>query len=80
MTHEQQVATIKEVLESLKPMILRDGGNIELVKLEADIVYVRLEGACVSCPSSIFTLKFGLEDAIREKLPHIKEVVAVDEE
>lgn len=78
MVHEQQVAIIVQVLNDIAPMIARDGGSIEFVKLEQNIVYVRLVGACVSCPSSIFTLKFGVEAALKEKLPEIEEVVAVD--
>lgn len=78
MTHEQQVATIQAVLTAIRPMIVRDGGSIEFVELKEDIIYVRLIGACVSCPSSIFTLKFGVEEAVKQQLPHIKEVVAVE--
>jgi Fe-S cluster biogenesis protein NfuA len=78
MMHEEQVAIIKHVLSELQPMIIRDGGTIEFVKLENNVVYVQLQGACVSCPSSIFTLKFGLQQALQAHLPHIEDVVAVD--
>lgn len=78
MQHEQQVAVIQQVLTDIAPLIARDGGSIEFVRLEQDIVYVRLVGACVSCPSSIFTLKFGVQEALVQQLPHIKDVVAVE--
>jgi Fe-S cluster biogenesis protein NfuA len=43
--------------------------------LENDIVYVSLHGACIGCPAAIYTLKLGIEQAIKEKLPFIKEVI-----
>ncbi len=78
MTYEQQVARVQQVLEQIRPNIQMDGGDIEFVKLEEGIVYVRLEGACVGCPSSFYTLKIGVEEAIRDQLPDIQEVVPVD--
>ncbi len=71
-------AIIEQVLAQLRPMILNDGGDIEFLKYEDAIVYVKLHGACVQCPVSLFTLKFGVEEAIKEKLPHIKEVIAIE--
>ena len=72
-------ATIEEVLTSLSPLIIGHGGNISFVKCEDDIVYVKLEGACASCPASIFTLKLGIEEAVKAKLPHVREVVAIED-
>lgn len=57
---------------------MNDGGNIELVKYEDKIVYVRLLGACVQCPISMFTLKLGVEESLKQKIPDIKEVLAVE--
>lgn len=78
MTHEETVRKIEEVLEQLRPNIQMDGGDIELVKYEDCIVYVRLHGSCVGCPSSIYTLKLGVEEALRDQVPEIQEVVAVE--
>jgi Fe-S cluster biogenesis protein NfuA len=69
------VQEIERILDSLRPMIHRDGGDIKFVKVEDDRVYVSLHGACVGCPASIYTLKLGIEQAIKEKIPSIKEVV-----
>lgn len=67
---------IQDVLEELRPAILQDGGDIRFVRFEDGIVYVRLHGACVSCPISFITLKMGLEAQLKEKIPGITSVVA----
>jgi Fe-S cluster biogenesis protein NfuA len=69
---------VEAVLSQLRPMLQADGGNIELVGITEDgVVQVRLQGACHSCPSSIMTLKQGVERLMREQVPEVKEVVAV---
>jgi Fe-S cluster biogenesis protein NfuA len=78
MTHEQQIARVQGVLEQIRPNIQMDGGDIEFVKLEEGVVYVRLEGACVGCPSSFFTLKHGVEEALKEQVPDVHEVIPVN--
>jgi len=78
MAHQQSLETIEIVLQQLRPMIMNDGGNIELVKYEKNIVYVRLLGACVHCPVSMFTLKLGVEEALKQKFPDLQEVVAIE--
>lgn len=72
-------ATITAVLHELQPMIMGHGGSIDFVKYENNIVYVKLHGACSSCPASMFTLKLGLQEAIQAKIPAVKDVVALDE-
>ena len=57
---------------------MSDGGDIELVKYEDNIVYVKLHGACVQCPISMFTLKLGVEEALKAELPELKEVVSIE--
>lgn len=71
------IRVIEEVLDELRPMIQRDGGNIEFVKIEDNIVFIKMLGACVGCPASFFTLKFGIEESLKSKLPEIKEVIAL---
>jgi Fe-S cluster biogenesis protein NfuA len=67
-----------EALKKIRPMLQRDGGDIELVDVEADgTVNVRLKGACGSCPMSTMTLKMGVEKTLKEEVPGVKAVVQV---
>jgi Fe-S cluster biogenesis protein NfuA len=67
-----------EALKKIRPMLQRDGGDIELVNVEDDgTVKVRLKGACGSCPMSTMTLKMGVEKTLKEEVPGVKEVVQV---
>mgnify|MGYP001011291178 FL=1 len=69
---------VQAVLDQVRPMLQRDGGDVELVEVTADgIVKVRLQGACGSCPMSTMTLKMGIEKAIKEQIPEIVEVQQV---
>ena len=70
-------AQVEEILEKLRPMLMADGGNIELVEVKDGEVFVHLLGACGMCPSSTMTLKMGVERAIKESLPEIKRVIQV---
>jgi Fe-S cluster biogenesis protein NfuA len=70
---------IQAVLEELRPAILQDGGDIHFVRFENGTVFVRLHGACVSCPISFITLKMGLEAQLKEKVPGVESVVAVED-
>jgi Fe-S cluster biogenesis protein NfuA len=66
-------------IESVRPYLKADGGDVELIDLTEDfIVKVRLTGACDGCPFSMMTLKAGIEQAIRKNVPEIKELVAVE--
>ena len=67
-----------EALKKVRPMLQRDGGDIELVSVEeGGIVKVRLKGACGSCPMSTMTLKMGVEKMLKQEVPEVKEVVQV---
>ncbi|ATD30896.1 NifU family protein [Macrococcoides bohemicum] len=79
MTTEQQTMfdAVNEVLEKLRPFLLRDGGDCELVDVEDGIVKLRLLGACGTCPSSTITLKAGIERALLEEVPGVVEVEQV---
>jgi len=68
---------VEQVLERLRPMLMADGGNIELVDVKDDEVFVHLVGACGMCPSSTMTLKMGVERAVREAIPSIKRVTQI---
>ena len=68
---------LEKVLDELRPFLMADGGNVEVVELDGPIVKVRLQGACGSCPSSTMTLKMGIERKMRESIPEVSEVVQV---
>ena len=65
---------IKNVLEKLRPYIQRDGGDVELVKVDDGIVTVRMLGACSGCMALDDTLKMGIEATLMEEVPGVKEV------
>ena len=68
---------VETVLDEMRPYLMADGGNVELVDIDGAIVKVRLQGACGSCPSSTMTLKMGIERRLREMIPEIAEVEQV---
>ena len=68
---------VETVLDELRPYLMADGGNVEIVELDGPIVRLRLQGACGSCPSSTMTLKMGIERRLRERIPEIAEVESV---
>ena len=69
---------IIEEIERLKPYLQNDGGNIEFIKFEDGIVYVKLTGACAGCSLIDVTLKEGIEEMLVSEIPEVKEVVKVD--
>ena len=68
---------VEKVLDELRPFLMADGGNVEVVEIDGPVVKVRLQGACGSCPSSTMTLKMGIERKMREAIPEVSEVVQV---
>jgi Fe-S cluster biogenesis protein NfuA len=68
---------VEKVLDQLRPYLMADGGNVELVELDGPVVKLRLQGACGSCPSSTMTLRMGIERKLREEIPDILEVEQV---
>jgi len=73
------VAKINEALESLRPYLKEDGGDMELVEVtDEGVARVRLLGACSDCSMSLMTLKAGLEDAVKKVAPEIIRVEAVN--
>lgn len=70
---------VEEALNSIRVYLQADGGDVELVEVEEDgTVKVRLMGACKGCPMSQMTLQMGVERTLKEKIPEVKKVVAVD--
>ncbi|MFB2833529.1 NifU family protein [Floridanema evergladense] len=74
---ELTLDNVETVLDELRPYLMADGGNVEVVELDGPIVKLRLQGACGSCPSSTMTLKMGIERKLREMIPEIAEVEQV---
>lgn len=70
---------VKEVIEAIRPALQNHGGDIELVSVDDDNnVNVRLQGACQGCPGATMTMKMGVERILKEKVPDVKGVTAVD--
>ena len=76
MTIDEQ---IKEVIDYLRPFIMNDGGNIEFVKYENNIVYVKMQGACADSNMQDLTLKDGLFMAIKEEVPEVLDVISIQD-
>ncbi|GAC1459205.1 MAG: NifU family protein [Chamaesiphon sp.] len=76
-TLELTTENVETVLDEMRPYLMSDGGNVELVDIEGPVVKLRLQGACGSCPSSAMTLRMGIERRLREFIPEIAEVEQV---
>ena len=74
MEQKEKEEAVKNCIEKIRPYLQHDGGDVEFVSLENDIVYVRVHGACVGCISLDLTLKEGVEKLILDEVPDIKEV------
>ncbi len=68
---------VEELLDKIRPVLVKDGGNVELVEVTDGVVKVKLVGACAGCPLSTITLKNGIERILKQGIPEVKEVVAV---
>lgn len=69
---------IIEILDNeIRPAVARDGGDITFYGYENGIVTLHLQGACSTCPSSVFTLKMGVENRLKQSIPEVVEVVQV---
>lgn len=68
---------VERALEKIRPALMADGGNVELVEIVDNAVKVRLTGACGGCPMSQLTLKMGIERFLKKEIPEIKEVISV---
>ncbi len=68
---------VEAALEQIRPALLADGGDVELVDVNDGVVKLRLRGACSGCPMATMTLQLGIERTIKEQVPEVKEVLAV---
>ena len=73
-TQEQKIINI---INTLRPFLINDGGNIEFLKYEDNIVYIKMMGACANCQMLDLTLKEGIEAAIISEVPEVKEIINV---
>lgn len=69
---------VEKALDKVRPMLMADGGNVELIDVSADgVVKLKLTGSCGCCPMSQMTLKMGIEKILKQEVTEIKEVVAL---
>lgn len=76
---EEMRDEVESVLETLRPTLMADGGNVELIDIEDGVVKLKMVGACSSCSSSAMTLKMGIERALKKAIPMVRCIEAVDE-
>jgi len=69
---------VEKALEKIRPMLMADGGNVDLVEVSDDgVVKLKLTGTCGCCPMSQMTLKMGIEKILKQEVPEVKEVIAL---
>ncbi|PIP47950.1 MAG: hypothetical protein COX14_04880 [Chloroflexi bacterium CG23_combo_of_CG06-09_8_20_14_all_45_10] len=68
---------IEAALEQIRPALLADGGDVQLVDVSNGVVKVKLSGACGGCPMATITLRQGIERVLKEQVPEVKEVIAI---
>ena len=68
---------IEAALKQIRPALVADGGDVELVDVNEGVVKLRLTGACSGCPMATMTLRLGIERALKDQVPEIKEVLAI---
>ncbi len=69
---------VETVLDTIRPSLMADGGNVELVDIDDGVVKLRLVGSCSSCSSSTMTLKMGIERALKKAIPMVRCIESVE--
>ena len=69
---------IIDIINQLRPFLINDGGNIEFIDYKDNVVYIKMMGACADCVMIDATLKDGIEMAIKEEVPSVKEVININ--
>lgn len=77
MNMNKTIEKINTVINKLRPFLINDGGNVEFIKYENNIVYIKLMGACANCQMMDMTLKDGIAMAIISEIPEVKDVINV---
>jgi len=67
---------VEAALNKIRPSLVADGGNVELIDVNDGVVKIKLTGACAGCPMATMTLKSGIERILKQEIPEVKEVVA----
>tara|TARA_R110001592_G_C12999024_1_gene735720 strand:+ start:108 stop:368 length:261 start_codon:yes stop_codon:yes gene_type:complete len=81
MNKKEIIDKVNNALEQIRPFLIDDGGDIELIEVTDDLtVKVKLLGACKSCSMSAMTLKGGVEESIKRVVPELKGVIAIEDE
>jgi Fe-S cluster biogenesis protein NfuA len=70
--------SVQAVIDKIRPMLQADGGDVQLVSVDDGVVKVRLQGACKGCPMSQMTLKNGIEKYVKQEVPEVDRVEAVN--
>ena len=78
MENKEIELKIISLIDKIRPFLISDGGNLEFIKYEDNIVYVKLTGACKDCAMIDITLKDGIEEMIIGEIPEVKEVINID--
>ena len=78
-TEETLQEKVEQALESIRPFLKNDGGDIELIEIKDEVVYVKLLGNCSGCHISASTMKLGVENTVKQFVPNIKEVINIAE-
>ena len=68
---------VQKVIDEVRPHLRADGGDVELVGVDNGIVKVRLKGACAGCPMSTMTVKWGIENLLKKRVPEVVQVDAI---
>ncbi|MGQ9546175.1 MAG: NifU family protein [Dehalococcoidia bacterium] len=68
---------VQAALEQVRPVLLADGGDVQLIDVKDGVVTLRLTGACGGCPMATMTLRNGIERVLKERVPEVKQVVAI---
>ncbi len=76
--NQEVVTKIKDVIAKIRPYLQNDGGDVEFKRFENGVVYVKLVGACSSCPMATMTLQEGIENALLNEVPEVIKVVGED--
>ena len=69
---------INSVLDQIRPYLENDGGNVELIKFEDGVAYIKMLGACSNCAYIDYTIKDGIEEMLTNEIPEVKKVINVD--
>lgn len=79
MTNHPLLDRINKALETIRPYLIADGGNVKIVEInDENEVKIEFEGACVSCEMSVMTFRAGIQDAIMKSVPEVTKVVAIN--